>query len=67
MYVIIICIRYMCVGLYFPLEDIFQQEFKQRFGEKKELRSVQHFIAGTMAGCVNAVLMNPASSVKVSE
>jgi hypothetical protein len=58
--------RAISSGLYFPLEDIFHQEIIDKFGNKKEYRSFQNFAAGTLAGCLNAILMNPSSSVKVS-
>ena len=57
--------RAISSGLYFPLEDIFQHEIMSILGHKKEYRSLQNFTAGTMAGSVNAILLNPSSSVKV--
>ena len=58
--------RAMSSGLYFPLEDIFRHKINSEFGISKEYRSLRNFAAGTCAGMVNAILMNPASSVKVS-
>ena len=57
--------RAMSSGLYFPLEDIFRQKINSEFGTSNEYRSLRNFAAGTCAGMVNAILMNPASSVKV--
>ena len=58
--------RAMSSGLYFPLEDIFRHKINSEFGTSNEYRSLRNFAAGTCAGMVNAILMNPASSVKVN-
>lgn len=59
--------RSVSSGLYFPLEDIFRRDLTCLVGSDRarEWRTLLNFSAGIMAGMMNGVVMNPASSVKV--
>jgi hypothetical protein len=59
--------RSISSGLYFPLEDIFRRDLKSLVGadQAREWHILLNFSAGTFAGMLNGVIMNPASSVKV--
>lgn len=57
--------RAISSGMYFPLEDIFKSSIQARWGTSDEYRSLQNFAAGTLAGMLNGIIMNPSSSIKV--
>lgn len=57
--------RAVSTGLYFPLEDMFKQQCRWISSENTKLKTLESFIAGTCAGAVNGIVLNPASSVKV--
>eukprot|EP01031_Cornospumella_fuschlensis_P030607 gene30607-36983_t len=58
--------RAISAGLYFPLEEIFTLLLKNHIEDSRneaKLASV-YFLAGTLAGIVNGVLMNPFTIIK---
>jgi hypothetical protein len=57
--------RAISSGLYFPLEEIFAGMLKADHEKSETLRSWKLFLAGTMAGVVNGVVMNPLTRIKV--
>ena len=58
--------RALSAGLYFPLEEIFSDLFTESFPHTHKYHIISSFMAGTLAGAVNGLLMNPFSSIKVS-
>jgi hypothetical protein len=57
-------------GLYFPLEEIFEENINRYILDNYEPNATQlpryvHFIAGIMAGATNGIIINPFTSVKV--
>ncbi len=58
--------RAVSSGLYFPLEDIFHNQLTISYPVLQERRKLHNFLAGTMAGMLNGIIMNPAASIKVS-
>lgn len=59
--------RAISAGLYFPLEEIFTHlltTYTDVDNNPKKLASI-YFFAGTLAGIVNGVLMNPFTRIKV--
>ena len=64
--------RAVSTGLYFPLEDIFAHHL-QKMKDKSNMHHVLYmgdgamlkFLAGTLAGACNGVMMNPIASIKV--
>lgn len=54
--------RALAGGLYFPLEQFFFRAFHD--GDKTKNNGLTNFAAGTAAGAVNAMLLNPLSAVK---
>jgi hypothetical protein len=59
--------RAISSGLYFPLEDIFRYQVTHVYPNIKDHRTIHSFLAGTLAGMFNGIIMNPASSVKVTK
>jgi Mitochondrial carrier protein len=51
-------------GLYFPLEHFFLRVINNAYHKSDESDAKLNFLAGTAAGAVNAVLLNPISAVK---
>lgn len=53
-------------GLYFPLEEIFELQIRNLFSSSSSstASSLQTLAAGMCAGTVNALLLNPLSSIK---
>lgn len=59
--------RAVSAGLYFPLEQLFGEMLHvSSLGEKNHLKPWLTFLAGTFAGMVNGVAMNPFTRIKVS-
>jgi len=56
--------RAISVGLYFPLEDIFSRVLSSHW-TNSEHRIGLIFIAGTLGGAINGIIMNPLASIKV--
>lgn len=57
--------RALSGGLYFPLEQFFFRVFHRNIGSSnKENNKLGNFAAGTAAGAVNAMILNPLSAVK---
>mgnify|MGYP005848476991 CR=1 FL=1 len=54
--------RALSGGLYFPLEQFFFRKFHE--GNKRDNSKWTNFAAGTAAGAVNAMILNPLSTVK---
>jgi hypothetical protein len=52
--------RTLSTGLYFPLEDLFMQPCYETFDNK----FLAAWMAGTLAGALNGVALNPASAIK---
>jgi hypothetical protein len=58
--------RAISAGLYFPLEEIFS-EILLASGENDETtKAWKLFAAGTVAGSLNGVVMNPFTRIKVA-
>ena len=59
--------RTISAGLYFPLEEIFSYVIKSQhfFPEDSKNKALVVFLAGTLAGIVNGVIMNPFTRIKV--
>jgi Mitochondrial carrier protein len=51
-------------GLYFPLEHFFLRFINKTYHKSEESDAKLNFLAGTAAGALNAVLLNPISAVK---
>ena len=51
-------------GLYFPLEHFFLRFINNAYQKTEESDAKLNFLAGTAAGALNAVLLNPISAVK---
>lgn len=59
--------RAFSFGLYFPLEDIFRSQLHDYFQPTlNKHKIVLNFAAGTMAGMLNGILLNPVVSIRVS-
>lgn len=57
-------------GLYFPLEEIYEEIINKHLDENNFSDSINvqryvHFVAGIMAGSTNGLILNPFTSVKV--
>ena len=59
--------RAISSGLYFPLEDICRIQAGNLFPSLESYRSFHNFVAGTLAGTINGIVMNPAVTVRVSD
>ena len=58
--------RGLSAGLYFPLEEIYRDILCDKFDFKSPGYSpMLSFMAGTLAGTTNGLLMNPLSYIKV--
>lgn len=59
--------RAISAGLYFPLEEIFSDLLRSSQPEtNRDVTAWTSFLAGTLAGTVNGIVMNPFSRIKVS-
>lgn len=66
--------RAFSAGLYFPLEQLFKEKLIRFAVSHKHELSLQHqkyspmyvnFLAGSLAGAINGIIMNPFAAVKV--
>lgn len=57
--------RAISAGLYFPLEDIFYSLLLIKYNGSENIRSIDVFFSGTLAGFFNGIIMNPFSRIKV--
>lgn len=57
--------RAISSGLYFPLEEIFAAVFNAYEESNEKTRLWKLFLAGTIAGAINGVVMNPFTRIKV--
>lgn len=53
--------RIFSAGLYFPLEEVFMAPAKRELPSNPR---VAEFLAGSFAGALNAIIMNPAAAIK---
>lgn len=65
--------RAISAGLYFPLEQLFAElldswdvEDKQDDPSNRRMRQWRMFLAGTFAGIINGIVMNPFTRIKVN-
>eukprot|EP01035_Chromulina_nebulosa_P017486 gene17486-23039_t len=56
--------RAISAGMYFPLEEIFRHHLYLNTKSDPHLRPYFTFLAGTIAGTINGLVMNPISAVK---
>ena len=56
--------RALSSGLYFPLEQFFFRKFHQEENHSNSNHSGRNFAAGTAAGAVNAMILNPLSAIR---
>lgn len=56
--------RGLSSGLYFPLEEIYRDYARYYLDKNSSYRPFINFIAGTLAGSTNGILMNPLSYIK---
>lgn len=54
----------MSAGLYFPLEEIFRNLVKDTLDKTSQLKSFETLIAGTIAGSMYGLILNPIASIK---
>lgn len=57
--------RAMSSGLYFPLEQITAEALHTETELNQSKKSWKLFIAGTIAGALNGIIMNPFTRIKV--
>lgn len=58
--------RAISSGLYFPLEEIFADIFGAHSAKNEKDKAWKLFLAGTLSGAINGVVMNPLTRIKVS-
>ncbi len=59
--------RAISAGLYFPLEQLFSEIlYDSKLSSNDKIRPWLTFFAGTLAGTLNGIAMNPFTRIKVS-
>lgn len=58
--------RAISSGLYFPLEEIFATLMNASEEKDEKVRLWKLFFAGTVAGAINGIVMNPFTRIKVN-